>query len=85
MRLEELVALAYPEDQDTRRACLHRLRSDADDWREREFRAADGRWVEDNGIGLAIVRQAAERMGGSVGVESDGASGSRFWIELQGA
>jgi len=34
------------------------------------------------GIGLAIVRKAAERMGGSVGVESDGITGSSFWIEL---
>ncbi|HEV2390856.1 MAG TPA: ATP-binding protein [Verrucomicrobiae bacterium] len=34
------------------------------------------------GIGLAIVRKAAERMGGRVGVESDGLTGSSFWIEL---
>jgi PAS domain S-box-containing protein len=32
---------------------------------------------------LAIVRKAVERMGGSVGVESDGKSGSRFWIRLK--
>ena len=38
---------------------------------------------EGTGIGLAIVRKAAERMSGSVGVESDGFTGSRFWIELQ--
>jgi len=37
------------------------------------------------GIGLAIVRKAAERMGGRVGVESNPGSGSRFWIELQPA
>jgi len=37
---------------------------------------------EGTGVGLAIVRKAAERMGGKVGVESDGMSGSRFWIEL---
>jgi signal transduction histidine kinase len=36
------------------------------------------------GIGLAIVRKAVERMGGKVGVESDGKTGSRFWIELRG-
>jgi signal transduction histidine kinase len=35
------------------------------------------------GIGLAIVRKAIERMGGSVGVESDAGAGSRFWIELK--
>jgi signal transduction histidine kinase len=37
---------------------------------------------EGTGIGLAIVRKAVERMNGAVGVESDGVSGSRFWIEL---
>lgn len=39
---------------------------------------------EGTGIGLAIVRKAVERMGGQVGVESDGKNGSRFWIELAG-
>jgi signal transduction histidine kinase len=34
------------------------------------------------GIGLAIVRKAAERMGGKAGVESEPDRGSRFWIEL---
>lgn len=42
-------------------------------------------WYEGTGIGLAIVRKAAERMGGRVGMESDGVSGSRFWIELSPA
>jgi PAS domain S-box-containing protein len=37
---------------------------------------------EGTGIGLAIVRKAVERMNGAVGMESDGISGSRFWIEL---
>jgi signal transduction histidine kinase len=37
---------------------------------------------EGTGIGLAIVRKAIERMNGTVGVESDGISGSRFWIDL---
>jgi PAS domain S-box-containing protein len=36
------------------------------------------------GIGLAIVRKAIERMGGAVGLESDGITGSSFWIELPG-
>lgn len=40
---------------------------------------------EGTGIGLAIVRKAAEKMGGSVGVQSDGISGSKFWIELPAA
>jgi signal transduction histidine kinase len=34
------------------------------------------------GIGLAIVRKAMERMGGSSGLESEPGRGSRFWIEL---
>lgn len=35
---------------------------------------------EGTGVGLAIVRKAALRMGAEVGVESDGRSGSRFWV-----
>jgi signal transduction histidine kinase len=35
------------------------------------------------GIGLAIVRRAVERLGGRVGVESDGVNGSRFWMDLR--
>jgi signal transduction histidine kinase len=34
------------------------------------------------GVGLAIVRRAMEKIGGTYGVESDGVTGSRFWIEL---
>ena len=44
-----------------------------------------GSSYEGSGIGLAIVRRAVERMGGHVGVESDGASGTRFWVELRAA
>lgn len=40
---------------------------------------------EGTGIGLAIVRKAVERMGGVVGVESDGHNGSRFWVQLPAA
>jgi signal transduction histidine kinase len=40
---------------------------------------------EGTGIGLAIVRKAAERMGGKAGLESDGVTGSRFWIQLPAA
>jgi PAS domain S-box-containing protein len=34
------------------------------------------------GLGLSICRELAERMGGSVGLHSDGVHGSRFWAEL---
>ena len=40
---------------------------------------------EGTGIGLAIVRKVTERMGGSVGVESEEGKGSRFWVQLRGA
>lgn len=36
------------------------------------------------GIGLAIVRKAAQRMNGEVGVESELEQGSRFWLILGG-
>lgn len=38
---------------------------------------------EGTGIGLSIVRKAVERMGGSVGVESEPGKGSHFWFELR--
>lgn len=34
------------------------------------------------GIGLAIVNRAIQRIGGTVGVESEPGNGSRFWIRL---
>lgn len=37
---------------------------------------------EGTGIGLAIVKKACERMGGSVGVQSELGEGSRFFINL---
>lgn len=37
---------------------------------------------EGTGIGLALVRKVAQRMGGRVGVESVEGQGSKFWIEL---
>jgi len=38
---------------------------------------------EGTGIGLAIVRKAAERVGGSAGVVSAIGEGSKFWIQLK--
>jgi PAS domain S-box-containing protein len=40
---------------------------------------------EGTGIGLAIVRKTIERMNGAMGVVSDGATGSKFWIQLASA
>lgn len=37
------------------------------------------------GMGLAIVKRAAERMGGRAGVESIPGQGSRFWVDLKPA
>jgi len=37
---------------------------------------------EGSGMGLAIVRQAVERMEGRLGVTSEPGKGSSFWIEL---
>jgi PAS domain S-box-containing protein len=37
---------------------------------------------EGMGIGLAIVRKAAERMNGQAGVESEPGKGSGFWLQL---
>jgi signal transduction histidine kinase len=37
------------------------------------------------GIGLAIVRKAVERMGGSVGLTSELGKGTRFWLSLKKA
>jgi PAS domain S-box-containing protein len=45
-------------------------------------RAPTENTYEGTGIGLAIVRKTVEKMGGHCGVESDGQSGSRFWVEL---
>ncbi len=38
--------------------------------------------VPGTGMGLAIVKKAAERMGGAVGVEPAPGEGSRFWVDL---
>jgi signal transduction histidine kinase len=38
---------------------------------------------EGTGIGLAVVRKAAERMQGRVDFESEPGRGTRFWIELK--
>jgi signal transduction histidine kinase len=58
----------------------------APEHRDRMFqmfgRVHHDRVYEGTGIGLAVVRKAVEKMGGSVGYESELGKGSRFWIEL---
>jgi signal transduction histidine kinase len=49
------------------------------------FQRASNTTHEGTGMGLAIVRKAAERMGGRAGVESQPGQGSTFWIELKKA
>lgn len=43
------------------------------------------RTYDGTGIGLAIVKKAAERMGGSVGVLSTLGDGATFWLEFRAA
>src|SRR5581483_11265907 len=45
-------------------------------------RLHDSQAYPGTGIGLALVRKGAERMGGRVGVESEPGQGSRFWVDL---
>lgn len=45
-------------------------------------RVHDDKTYPGTGIGLAIVRKAVERMGGSVHVESEPGEGSRFCVQL---
>ena len=59
----------------------------APEHRDRIFRVferlhGDASGYPGTGVGLAIVRKGAERLGGASGVESGVAEGSRFWIEL---
>jgi PAS domain S-box-containing protein len=46
------------------------------------FQKLDSKY-EGTGIGLAIVRKVVDRMGGTVGAESEPGKGSRFWVELR--
>jgi len=45
-------------------------------------RLHDAQTYPGTGIGLALVRKGAERMGGRAGVESNPGQGSRFWVDL---
>ena len=48
-------------------------------------RLHDNQSYPGTGIGLALVRKGAERMGGRAGVDSTPGQGSRFWVDLNPA
>jgi signal transduction histidine kinase len=50
-----------------------------------EFTRFEPGAAKGTGIGLAIVKKAVERMGGSVGVVSSPGHGAEFWVELEAA
>src|SRR6185503_643297 len=58
----------------------------APEHRERIFkifgRVHNDRQYEGTGIGLAVVKRAVERMGGTVDFESQVGKGTTFWIDL---
>ncbi len=60
-----------------------------EDWRDRIFegfrRLNPSSAYPGSGVGLSIVRRAVEKMGGSVGVESELGKGSTFFVELPAA
>jgi len=50
---------------------------------ERYYRGSKGSEAGRTGIGLSLVKELVEAMGGTVGVESRPGEGSRFWICLR--
>ena len=48
------------------------------------FTRVTQREVEGHGLGLSIVQQIAEKLGGHAGVESEEGQGSRFYFVLPG-
>lgn len=49
------------------------------------FERLSVRGYEGTGIGLAIVKKAVERMGGTIGLQPQEGGGSVFWVELPAA
>ena len=88
-RTPEVIVRAEPQDSDT----LIWIEDNGVGLRpedhERVFRvferAASAEAFPGSGVGLAIVRRSVERMGGSVGVQSELGAGSRFWVRLRTA
>jgi two-component system, OmpR family, sensor histidine kinase MprB len=52
---------------------------------DRFYRSPESRTMPGSGLGLSIVRQVAERHGGSVRVGRSEAGGAAFWFEIPGS
>jgi two-component system, OmpR family, sensor histidine kinase MprB len=52
---------------------------------DRFYRSPESRTMPGSGLGLSIVRQVAERHGGTVRVGTSDAGGAAFWMEIPGA
>lgn len=48
----------------------------------KEFSRVDSSRTEGHGLGLSIVKRIVEKLGGTVGAESERGAGSRFWFTL---
>jgi two-component system sensor histidine kinase MprB len=52
---------------------------------DRFYRSTESRTLPGSGLGLSIVRQVAERHGGSVRAGRSGNGGAAFWLEVPGS
>jgi two-component system sensor histidine kinase MprB len=52
---------------------------------DRFYRASEARTLPGSGLGLSIVKRAAERHGGTVGVSSEPGEGSTFTVTIPGS
>ena len=51
---------------------------------DRFYRSPESRTMPGSGLGLSIVRQVAERHGGTVRVDGNEQGGAAFWLEIPG-